>query len=158
MRSVSKYCGSWGPFVWRRDWGGEGDQIVDCNYLKGSYKGSGTKLLVVIDSTKKAEGMFISCDWKLGQDIKIFRHVNRAVLAPATERKGRLCHQGSNSTGSLWAPALLLVGGRAAHLQQCLQPLLLGSLGYRYRKVTQRYSLQELSSDLRVALSSPGLR
>lgn len=114
--------------------------------------------MLVIDGNKKAEGMFISCDWKLGQDIKILHHGSRAALAQATERKGRLCHEGSNSTGSLWATALLLTGGWVGHLQRCLQPLLLGSLGYRYWKVTQKYSLQELSSDLHVALSSPGLR
>lgn len=34
---------------------------VDFNYLKESYKDSGTKLLVVTDGKKKAEGMVTSC-------------------------------------------------------------------------------------------------
>lgn len=34
---------------------------VDLNYLKKSYKDSGTKLLVVTDGNKKAEGTVTSC-------------------------------------------------------------------------------------------------
>lgn len=42
--------------------GGEGRSLtVDLNYLKKSYKDSGTKLLVVADGKKKAEGMVTNC-------------------------------------------------------------------------------------------------
>lgn len=38
-----------------------GTETVDFNYLKENYNDSGTKLLVVTDGKKKAEGMVTSC-------------------------------------------------------------------------------------------------